>query len=84
MNLAAVVIDNPSFGGSYSSADPNTAIAAFVRGLMGLTSDRAAGPQAILESHFAEARKQGASAATALQSTFTLACTSPYVAGLGQ
>jgi hypothetical protein len=68
----------------FSSSDSNAAIQSMVTKLMGLTSDRAAGPASILQEHFAAARESGASATDALKSTFVLACLSPYVAGMGQ
>jgi hypothetical protein len=67
-----------------SSNDPTGAIQTLVASLMGLTSDRAAGPATILREHFAAAQKNGASATDAMRSTFVLACLSPYVAGIGQ
>jgi hypothetical protein len=83
-NVAMQLIDNPAYPGGYSSSNSSAAIEAFASTLMGLTSDRAAGPLAILQGHFAEAKEQGASASSALMSTFVLACLSPYVAGMGQ
>jgi hypothetical protein len=68
----------------FSSSDSDAAIHALVTNLMGLTSDRAAGPTSILQEHFAAARQSGSSATDALKSTFVLACLSPYVAGMGQ
>jgi hypothetical protein len=77
--IAAVVVD--ATGSRYSSKDPQTAISDMVTNVMGLTSDRSAAAQSILEGHFANASDAGVS--DALKSTFVLACESPYVAGLG-
>jgi hypothetical protein len=81
--LAAHLIDNTATG-VWKSTDPNDAIAAFTTTLMGLSSDRAAQPQAILQAHFTSAKASGATASSALQSTFVVACLSPYVVGVGQ
>jgi len=83
VDLAQRLVDrNPS--SMFQSTDPTTAIHNLVSRLMGLTSDRAAGPQAILQEHFTSAMEMGASARDALESTFALACLSPYVVGVGQ
>lgn len=66
------------------SEDPTAAIQNLVTRLMGLTSERAAGPRGILEDHFRAARQMGVPPRDALRSTFVLACLSPYVAGVGQ
>ncbi len=68
----------------FQSAFPAESIRRLTTNLMGLTSDRAAGPQAILLRHFADAQQEGASASDAMKSTFVLACLSPYVVGIGQ
>jgi hypothetical protein len=68
----------------FRSADPATAVRNLTRQLMGLTAGRAAGPEAILRSHFDSARHEGAAPDDALRSTFVVACLSPYVAGVGQ
>ena len=84
--VAQQVIDNGSTS-LYSSATTTSqqaAIQAFVTNLMGLTSDRSAQPLAILQSHFTAAQQTGATNSASLQSTFVLACLSPYVIGVGQ
>jgi len=82
-DLAGYFVDN-RMRPMFQSTDSTAAIENLVTQLMGLTSDRAAGPRAILQDHFAAAVQQGASASEALQSTFVLACLSPYVVGVGQ
>ena len=79
--LATYLIDNNTTG-QWKSTDPTSAIHDFTTGLMGLNSDRAAQPQALLQAHFNSALGSGAS--TALKSTFVVACLSPYVIGIGQ
>jgi hypothetical protein len=53
---------------------------------MGLDSSRSAAALAILQDHYMNALTfdGGTSTTNALKSTFVLACTSPYVAGIGQ
>jgi hypothetical protein len=70
---------------SWSSSDPNGAIADFVSLVMGLTpsDSRAALAGTILQNHFAAARAQGATATAALQSTFVAACLAPSSTGVG-
>ena len=69
----------------WSSGDPDTAIAAFVSTIMGLTASdpRAAPATAALHDHFIAAGKSGETAADALRSTFTAACLSPSFIGIG-
>jgi len=81
-DLAQYLVDSGA-DTRFQSSDSTAAIDTLVTRLMGLTSDRAAGPRAILQDHFAAALQSGASATEALQSTFVLACLSPYVAGVG-
>jgi len=88
--VAAQVIDVPAskqVAGvkAWSSADPEGAIAQFVSLVMGLTAGdpRAAPAGAILQSHFAAALQQGATATAALQSTFIAACLAPSSSGVG-
>jgi len=88
--VAAQVIDVPAskqVAGVkvWSSADPNGAIAELVSLVMGLTASdpRAAQAGAILQSHFAAAMGQGATATAALQSTFVAACLAPSSTGVG-
>ncbi len=89
-SVAAQVIDVPAskqVAGvtTWSSADPDAAIAGFVSQVMALTAADPRAPQAtsILQAHFAAARQQGASATTALQSTFVAACLAPSATGIG-
>ncbi|HSS38689.1 MAG TPA: hypothetical protein VLT58_07960, partial [Polyangia bacterium] len=89
-SVAAQVIDVPAskqVAGvkTWSSADPDGAIAEFVSLVMALTSGdpRAAQATSILQAHFAAARQQGASATAALQSTFVAACLAPSATAIG-
>ncbi len=50
---------------------------------MGLDASRDAQPIQILSSHYQSAVAAGKSATVALKSTFTLACTSPWVVSVG-
>ena len=70
---------------SWSSSDPNAAIADFVSLIMGLSSadPRAGQATSILQAHFAAAQQQGASATAALQSTFVAACLAPSATAIG-
>jgi hypothetical protein len=71
----------------YSSGSPasvTSAIAGMVHGLMALDSSRDAQPIAILSSHYASATAGGSKPTTALKSTFTAACLSPWVAAVGE
>jgi hypothetical protein len=88
--LAAQVVDAPAGSApagakQWSSAQPDAAIADFVRDVMGLpASDPRAGPsEDALKAHFASATKQGAAATEALQSTFVVACVAPSVVSVG-
>jgi len=78
--LALQLVDGP--GGMFPSSNPPMAIDNLATQLMGLTGDRAAAPRMILQEHFAAAAVT-ASNSVALQSTFVLACLSPYVAEVG-
>ncbi|MFL5305123.1 MAG: DUF1585 domain-containing protein [Polyangia bacterium] len=89
-SVAAQVIDVPAskqVAGvkTWSSTDPDGAIAEFVSLVMALTSGdpRAAQATSILQAHFAAARQQGASATAALQSTFVAACLAPSASAIG-
>jgi len=81
--LAQHLVDNGP-DSKFQSTDSADAIEKLLTQLMGLTSDRAAQPRMILQEHFASATEMGASPREALQSTFVLACLSPYVVGVGQ
>jgi len=88
--VAALVIDVPTAKQApgvtqWSSTQPDAAIADFVGTLMALTpSDPRATPaQTLLQSHFASAMQQGASATAALQSTFVAACLAPSAVSIG-
>jgi hypothetical protein len=81
--LATYLVDNPTTG-QFSSSEATGAIQSFATNLMGLDSDRSGAAIAVLQGHFTTAMAQGATATTALQSTFVLACLSPSVIGIGQ
>jgi hypothetical protein len=71
----------------YSSSAPasvTTSIASMVHGLMGLDSSRDAQPISILTSHYTSATGAGSTPTVALKSTFTAACLSPWVTGVGE
>jgi hypothetical protein len=80
--LADYLIDNPTTG-QFESSNSAAAVQSFVTNLMGLGSEVGPSALAILQGHDANAQAQGASPTDALKSTFVLACTSPYVAGIG-
>jgi hypothetical protein len=89
--IAALVIDVPSDARvskrTWSSADPAAAIADFAQIVAGLVpSDPRYGPVlSILTSHYAASLAQpGASATSALQSTFVAACDAPSAVTIGQ
>jgi energy-converting hydrogenase Eha subunit A len=69
---------------AFPTTDTATAIHNMVTQLMGLTTARSADAAAILQGHFTDAMTQSSDPVTSLQSTFILACLSPYVAGIGQ
>lgn len=68
-----------------SAADPQQAAADFTTLLMALppSDPRATAARQILLEHYQAAKQSGASAGAALQSTFTLACSSPFSEGSG-
>ena len=82
MNVAGEVVGT---GKRFDPADADGALASFVGELMGLPASdpRHAEAGTILRSHFDAAQAEGATAPVALQSTFTLACMSPSLTGLG-
>lgn len=87
LSIATSVVDAP--GSKYSSHQSQVAISDFVYNLMGLTGDRATPMLQLLTDHYNEALTEKGDAGVvtptvALRSTFTLACLSPYVVGLGQ
>ncbi len=88
--ICAYVADRVVDTGSsslYSSATPSavtTSIGGIVHGLMGLDSSRDAQPIAILTSHYMSATGAGSSPTVALKSTFSAACLSPWVTGVGE
>ncbi len=87
--ICAYVADRVVDAGSslYSSATPSavtTSIGAIVHGLMGLDSSRDAQPISILTSHYMSATGAGSSPTVALKSTFSAACLSPWVTGVGE
>jgi hypothetical protein len=69
----------------WSSSDPNGAIGEFVTLVMGLVpaDPRAPAVAKELQSHFAAAQAQGATATDSLRSTFVAACLSPSFIGIG-
>ncbi|HEY1960298.1 MAG TPA: DUF1585 domain-containing protein [Polyangiaceae bacterium] len=92
--VAQTLVDNPKppdGAKTYSSAsdtDVDAAVADFVSNLMALESSdpRASQAAAILKSHYQAALGDSQSPATpteALESTFTVACLSPSVLGIG-
>ena len=88
--VAGMVIDakanaNQPNAKSWSSSQPDAAIADFVATVMALTSSdpRAGAATQILKSHFTQAQGQGASASDALKSTFVTACLAPSSIGIG-
>jgi hypothetical protein len=88
--VAAMVIDVPTSKQQagvtqWSSGQPAAAIEAFVGTVMGLTpSDpRASQALSLLNAHYASALQQGATATSALQSTFVAACLAPSAVSIG-
>jgi hypothetical protein len=89
-SVAAMVIDakpnqaQPNVK-SWSSTQPDAAIAELVSTVMSLTANdpRSAPATSILRSHFDAARAQGASSSDALKSTFVTACLAPSSIGIG-
>jgi hypothetical protein len=81
-NVAGTVVGN---GRQFDPAEPAAAIGFFVEQLMGLppSDPRHTGAREILQTHFDGAQGAGATSAVALQSTFSLACLSPSVTGMG-
>jgi hypothetical protein len=81
--LALKLVDNGA--SPFLSTNSTKAIADMVHNLMGITGDRDASRIALLTSHFNAAKAtSGVTASDALRSTFTLACLSPSVVGVGQ
>jgi hypothetical protein len=90
-SIAARVVDPPA--GSlaaearrWSSAQPDQAIADFVKEVMGLapSDSRAAPARAVLAEHFSSASAQPRVSATdALRSTFVVACMAPSTVSIG-
>ncbi|MGZ3407115.1 MAG: hypothetical protein ACXVAN_11770, partial [Polyangia bacterium] len=89
-SVAAMVVDakpnatQPNVR-SWSSTQPDAAIADFVSIVMALTANdpRSAPATSILRSHFDAAKQQGASSSDALKSTFVTACLAPSSIGIG-
>ena len=84
---ADLVVDTGTSSSLYTSSTPasvTTSIAAMVSGLMGLDTSRSAQPTSILASHYQSAVAAGAKPTVALKSTFTAACLSPWVTGIGE
>ncbi len=82
------VVDNGGVTGRYTSASVgsrDTAMAAFVSDVMGLTSSdpRAAPALQILKEHYAAVIAAGGNANAGLKSTFVLACSSPTAVSVG-
>jgi hypothetical protein len=87
-NVANMVIDNktpPTGAVTYSSTDPNGAIAAFVSDIMGIVGDdpRSSVMNQSLTDHYNAALKNAATKTDALKSTFVVSCLSPNIAGIG-
>jgi hypothetical protein len=86
--VADKVVDAPGSGAGgaslYASATATASIADLAHNLMGLDSTRDAAAIGILTDHFNAAMTAGSTATVALKSTFTLACTSPWVVSVGQ
>ena len=88
-SVAAEVIDAPEGQRprkSWSSTEPDAAIADFVSDVMALapSDSRAGQARGLLKSHFASALKQpGVSATDALRSTFVVACQAPSAVSIG-
>ncbi len=87
--IAALVVDPSSTAQgqtTWSSTDPDTAIADFVATVMAVTpSDARSAPlQALLKSHFTSASQEaGITATQALRSTFVVACLAPSAVSVG-
>ena len=89
-SVAAMVIDAKANASqpnakTWSSSQPDAAIADFVSTVMALTSSdaRSAPATQLLKQHFTQAQAQGASASDALKSTFVTACLAPSSIGIG-
>jgi hypothetical protein len=81
-----IAVDLVGSGKRFTTDDSEGAIAFFAEQLMGLppSDTRHAGARAVLEEHFEAAQaEEGISATVALQSTFSLACMSPSLTGMG-
>ena len=85
LSLATALVDTPSGQNRFTSTDPAPSVANLVALLAGLPpgDPRAAEMTAILNEHFTEARATGVTAREAMQSTFLLACESPFVTSMG-
>jgi hypothetical protein len=82
-SLAAKLVDaNPA--PKFRSSDVARALHELVGGLMGLDGEARLEPMRVLQEHYDDSVKSGAEPKTALQSTFVVACLSPWVAGVGQ
>jgi hypothetical protein len=82
--VADQVVDTTTGTPLYSSADPTTAIASIVSGLMGLDSSRNAGALGVLTDHYQQVIATKRTPTVALKSTFVLGCISPWVVSVGQ
>jgi hypothetical protein len=86
-SIAQLVVDNPKAppgAKTWSSANPNPAIADFVSLVAALppSDPRASALTSALQAHFMSAKQQ-VNATAALQSTFTMACMSPSAVSIG-
>lgn len=88
--IAKLVIDAPANAAlpnvhTWTSTDPDSAIAEFVSLVMGLGSKdpRATPAKQILTSHFTAAKSGGATASNALKSAFVTACLAPSATSIG-
>jgi hypothetical protein len=79
-----VVDSNVASRLTFSSNDPQAAIASIVGDFMGIDSARAQTPIQILTQSYQENLASGATASNALKSTFTTACLSPAITSITQ
>ncbi|AKU98786.1 hypothetical protein AKJ09_05450 [Labilithrix luteola] len=85
IEIASSVVDVTTGPSRYTSADPNAAILDMVSNVMALTpkDPRYADAVQILKGHYADALAAQQTPTDALESTFTLACTSPSSVSIG-
>ena len=86
-NVCSLVADQVvDSGGSakFTSSARDTAVASIVHDFLGLDTSRDTPVISALKDHYSSVTASGASATTALKSTFVLACISPYMTSVGQ